>query len=128
LLRFSFGLRFGGFGNFFEGIELKDFVVSNTTSSMFAILLLLGVAAEPFCAFGMGTSDEGLKISGIFVISSIFDPSALSLSAFVSTSSTEGNFGIIAGSSVLYAGGIVSFVLAAEEVPSPNSGITASSM
>jgi hypothetical protein len=71
---------------------------------------------------------KGSKICGIFVISSIFDPLALSLSAFISTSSTEGNFGIIAGSSVLCAGGTFSFVLAAEEAPSPNSGITVGSM
>jgi hypothetical protein len=32
-----------------EGVELKVFTVSNT-SSTFAILLLLGVAAELFCA------------------------------------------------------------------------------
>jgi hypothetical protein len=84
--------------------------------------------AEHFCVFDAIASVEGFKISSIFVISSIYDPSALSLLAFVSTSSTEGTFGIIAGSSVLYTGGIVSFVLATEEVPSPNSGIVASSM
>jgi hypothetical protein len=83
---------------------------------------------EFFCVFGTVATVQGLKFSGIFATSSIFDPSALSLSAFVSTSSTEGNFGIIAGSSVLYAGGTISFVLAAEEVPSPNSGITVGSM
>jgi hypothetical protein len=54
-------LRFGIFGNFLEGTELKVFAVSNTTSSTFAILLLLGVAAELFCAFDTVTSDEGLK-------------------------------------------------------------------
>jgi hypothetical protein len=108
---------------FLVGAGLKVFVVSNTTSSTFAILLLLGVATKPFCAFGTVASVEGLKIYGIFAISSIFDPSA-----FVSTSSTESNFGIIAGSSVLYAGGTVSFVSAAEEAPSPNSGTTAGSM
>jgi hypothetical protein len=82
--------------------------------------------AELFCAFGTVASAEGLKISGIFVISSIFDPSALS--AVVSTSLTESNFGITADYPVLCAGGIVSFVLAAEEAPPPNSGITAGSM
>jgi hypothetical protein len=120
-------LRFRSFAIFLEGVELKVFVVSNTTSSTFSILLLLGVVAELFCAFGTITSDEGLKISGTF-ISSIFDSSTLPFSAFVPTSSAEGIFGSVAGSSILYAEGTVSFVLAAEEVPSPNSGITAGSM
>jgi hypothetical protein len=63
---------------------------------------------EPFCIFGIVASAEGLKIFGIFY------PSVLSLSAFVSTSSIEGSFGITAGSSVLYAdGGAISFALAA---------------
>jgi hypothetical protein len=56
-----------------------------------------------------------MKGSGIF-ISSIFDSSA------------KGNFGITAGSSVLYTDGTVSFVSVAEEATSPNSGITAGSM
>jgi hypothetical protein len=81
---------------------------------------------ELFCTFDIVASIEGLKISGIFYISSIFDPSVLS--AVVSTSLTEGNFGIIAGSSVLWAGGAVSSVLTAEEAPSSNPGITAGSM
>jgi hypothetical protein len=85
-----------------------------------------GVAAKLFCTFGTVASVEGLKISGIFVISSIFDPSVLS--AVVSTSLIEGNFGIIAGSSVLCAGGAVSFVSVAEEAPSSNLGITTGSM
>jgi hypothetical protein len=50
---------------FFEGVEFKVFTVSST-SSTFAILLLLGVAAELFCAFDTVTSDEGLKISSVF--------------------------------------------------------------
>jgi hypothetical protein len=108
------------------GAGLKVFVVSNTTSSTFAILLLLGVAAEPFCVFGIVASVGGLKISGIFYISSIFGP--LALSAFVSTSSIEGNFGVTAGSSVLCVDEIVSFVSAAEVAPSPNSGIAVGSM
>jgi hypothetical protein len=97
---------------FLVGAGFKVFVVSKTTSSTFAILLL-GVVAELFCVFGAVASVEGLKISGIFVTSSVFDLSALSLSTFVSTSSTEGAFGIIAGSSVLCTGGIVSLVSAA---------------
>jgi hypothetical protein len=56
--------------------KLKALTVSST-SSTFAILLLLGVAVEPFCAFGTVTSDEGLKISSVFV-SSIFGFSTLS--------------------------------------------------
>jgi hypothetical protein len=51
-----------------------------------------------------------------------FDFSALSLSTFVSISSTEGAFGIIAGSSVLCMGGIASLISAAEEASPPNSG------
>src|SRR5690242_17653140 len=43
---------------FLEGVELKVFTDSNT-SSIFAILLLLGVVVELFCAFGTVTSDEG---------------------------------------------------------------------
>jgi hypothetical protein len=57
---------------FLVGAGLKVFAVSNTTSSTFAILLLLGVAAKLFCVFGTIASVEGLKISGIFVISSFF--------------------------------------------------------
>jgi hypothetical protein len=83
--------------------------------------------AELFCAFGTVTSDEGLKISGTFIYS-IFDSSPLPLPAFVSTSSAKGSFGIVAGSSILCAGGTVYFVLAAEEAPSSNSGIAAGSM
>jgi hypothetical protein len=82
--------------------------------------------AEPFCTFGTVAFVGGLKISGIFVISSIFGPSALS--AFISTSSTQSNFGITAGSSVLCADGTISFVSAAEEALSPNSGIMVGSM
>jgi hypothetical protein len=81
---------------------------------------------ELFCVFGTVASVEGLKISGIFVISPNFDPSALSVVA--STGLTESNFGIMAGSPVSYVGGAVSFVSPAEEAPSPNSGITVGSM
>jgi hypothetical protein len=113
---------------FLEGAGFKVFAVSNTTSYTFAILLLLVVVAELFCVFGIIASVEGLKISGIFVISSVFDFSALSLSTFVSTSSTEGTFGIIAGSSVLCMGGTISLDSAAEEASPQNSGTTTGSM
>jgi hypothetical protein len=83
---------------------------------------------KPISFFGIVASLEGLKISSIFVISSVFDFLALSLSTFVSTSSIEGTFGIIAGSSVLYVGGIVSLDSAAEEVSPPNSRTTVGSM
>jgi hypothetical protein len=76
--------------------------------------------AKFFCVFGTVASVEGLKISGIFAISSFFYPSDLSLSAFVSTSSTVGTFGITAGSSVFCVGGAVSFVSIAKDVPVPN--------
>jgi hypothetical protein len=84
--------------------------------------------AELFCALSAVASVEGLKVPGIFVTSSVVDPSALSLSTFVSTSSTEGAFGIIAGSSALYIGGAVSLDSAAEEASPPNSGTTAGSI
>jgi hypothetical protein len=66
---------FEALATFLEGVELKVFTDSNT-SSTFAILLLLGVAAEPFCALGTVTSGKGLKIPSAFV-SSIFGFSAL---------------------------------------------------
>jgi hypothetical protein len=109
-----------------EGVELKAFTVYNTFST-FAILLLLGVAAKLFCAFGTVTSAEGFKISNIFV-PSIFGSSALSLSVFDSASLDEGIFGIIAGSSAFYVGGMGSFGSTAEEVSPPNSGTTTDSI
>jgi hypothetical protein len=102
-------------------------VVSNT-SNTFTILLLLEVVAELFCASSAVASVEGLKIPGIFVTSSVFYLSTLSLLIFVSTSSTEGAFGIIVGSSVFYMGGTNSLDLVAEEASPPNSGTTAGSM
>jgi hypothetical protein len=119
----SFGFRWS---DFFVRAGLKAFVISSTTSSTFAILLLLGVAAEAFCTFGNFASAGGLKISGIYTISSIFGSSALPI--LISTSPTVSTFGITVGSSVICALGTVSFVSAAEEVPSPNSGITAGSI
>jgi hypothetical protein len=107
-----------------EEVELKA-ITDSSTSSTFAILLLLGVAARPFCAFGTVTSAEGLKTSNIFV-PSIFGSSALSV--FDSASSAEGTFGITTGSSAFYVGEMGSFGLAAEEVSLPNSGTTAGSI
>ena len=92
-----------------------------------SILLLLGVAAELFCAFGAITFDEGLRISNTFV-SPIFDSSALSLSVFDSARSTEGAFGIIADSSAFCVGGMGSLGSAAEEASPQNSGTTAGSI
>jgi hypothetical protein len=86
----------------FLEVELKVFTDSNT-SSTFAILLLLGVVAEPFCALITITSDEGLRIPSTFD-SPIFVSSALPLSVFILASSAEGSFGIAVGSSVLCAG------------------------
>jgi hypothetical protein len=60
----------------------------------------LGVTAEVFCTFDSFASVGGLKISGIFIIYSIFASSALSTLA--STGSTKGVFGITVGSSTLY--------------------------
>jgi hypothetical protein len=109
-----------------KGVELKAFTVSNT-SSTFAILLLLGVAAKLFCAFGIVTSAGGLKIYNIFV-PSVFGSSTLSLSIFDSASSAEGTFGIMADSSAFCVEGMGSFGSAAEEVSPPNSGTTAGSI
>ena len=62
------------------------------------------------------------SIFGIFIISSIFDFSALSTLA--STDSTMGTFGITVASLVLYAIEAVSVASVAEEDPAPNSGTT----
>ena len=102
--------------------------VVSSTSNTFTILLLLGVMAELFCAFSAVASVKGLKIPGIFVTSSVVDLSALSLSTFVSTGSTEGAFGIIAGSSAFCVGGTGSLGSAAEEASPPNSGTAAGSI
>jgi hypothetical protein len=107
-----------------EGVELEAFTDSST-SSTFAILLLLGVAARPFYAFGTVTFAEGLKTSNIFV-PSIFG--SLALSVFDSASSAEGTFSITAGSSAFCVGEMGSFGLAVEEVSPPNSGTTAGSI
>jgi hypothetical protein len=89
--------------------------------------------AELFSAFSTVASVEelkipGLKIPDIFVTSSVFYPSALSLSTFISISSAEGAFGITVGSSIFCVGGIGSFGSAAEEASPPNSGTTAGSI
>jgi hypothetical protein len=96
--------------------------VVSKISNTFTILLLLGVVAELFSAFSAVASVEGLKIPGIFVTSSVFHFSALSLSTFVSINSTEGAFSIIAGSSAFYVGGTGSLGSGAEEASAPNSG------
>jgi hypothetical protein len=72
-------------------------------------------------------SAEELKISNLFA-SSVFGSSALSLSAFGSVISADGAFGMVAGSSAFYVGGVGSFGAAAEEVSPPKSGTTAGSM
>jgi hypothetical protein len=84
--------------------------------------------AELFSAFSTVASVEGLRIPGIFVASSVFDLSTLSLSTFVSISSVEGAFGITAGSSIFCMGGAGSFGLAAKEASPPNSGTTTGSI
>jgi hypothetical protein len=86
----------------------------------------LGVAVEAFCTFGSFASVEGLRLSDIFIISSIYGPSALSSLALAD--STVGIVGTTIGSSVLCTIGTISFASTAEEVPLPNSGITAGSM
>jgi hypothetical protein len=98
----------------FPGVELEAFTVSSTSSTL-AILLLLGVAARPFCIFGTVTSAEGLKIYDIFV-ASVFGSSALSLPVFASACSAEGAFGMVPGSPAFCVGGIGSFGAAVEEV------------
>jgi hypothetical protein len=112
---------------FFMGAGLMESVVSKI-SHTFTILFLLGVMAELFSAFNTVASVEGLKISGIFVTPSVFDHLALSLSTFVSTSSTEGAFGITADSSTFCVGEAGSFGSAAEEALPPNSDTTAGSI
>jgi hypothetical protein len=84
-----------------------------------------GVAARPFCAFGIVTSDEGLKTSNVF-IPSILGSSVLSV--FGSANLVEGAFGKVAGSSAFCVEEIGSFGAAAEEISPPNSGTTAGSM
>jgi hypothetical protein len=93
-----------------EEIELEAFTDSNTSSTL-AILFLLGVAARPFCAFGIVTSVEGLKTSNIFV-PSILGSSVLSV--FGSANSVEGTFGITAGFLAFCVGEMGSFGLAVE--------------
>jgi hypothetical protein len=110
----------------FPGVGLEAFTVSSTSSTL-AILLLLGVAARPFCIFGTVTSTEGLKTSNIFV-PSVFGSSALSLPVFALAYSAEGAFGMVAGSSAFCVGGIGSFGSTTEEVFLPNSGTTTGSI
>jgi hypothetical protein len=111
---------------FFEGAGLKAFIVSNTASNTLAILLLLGVAAEAFCTFGSSASFEGLRISGIFFVSSAYGSSALSSLDMVGL--TVGTFGTTVGSSVLCTIKAAFSASAAEEVPAPNSGTTTGSI
>jgi hypothetical protein len=84
------------------------------------------VAAEAFCIFGRFASVGGLRIFGIFIISSTFGSSALS--TLSSTHSTVCVFDITVGSSALYAIGAVCIASAAEEDPAPKSGTTAGSI
>jgi hypothetical protein len=100
---------------FFEGAGLKTFIVSSTTSNTLAILLLLGVAAEAFCTFGSFASVEGLRISGIFIVSSVCGSSAFS--SLEMAGPTIGTFGTLVGSSALCTIGAVCVASAAEEDP-----------
>jgi hypothetical protein len=111
---------------FFAEAGLSAFVVSSTASSTLAILLLLGVATEVFCTFGEPSAPSGLRISGIFV--TFFTYGSLVLLSLALAGSTVAIFGTTLGSTALCIIETLSFALAAEEVPSPNSGITASSM
>ena len=74
-------------------------VVSMTTSSTLAILLLLGVVAGAFATFGSSTSTGWLRISGRFVAFS--NSSFLVVSSSASTGSTIGTFGTIVDSSAI---------------------------
>src|SRR5699024_3640668 len=105
---------------FLIGAGVKAFVVSITASSTLAILLLLGVAAGPFCIFGKFASTGGLRISGIFTVSSTFDSSVIS--SLASAGPTVGTFGITIDSSALCTMEAACFASVVEEVPSPNSG------
>jgi hypothetical protein len=102
---------------FFVVAGLNAFVVSSTASSTLAILLLLGVTAEGFCAFSRFAPVGGLKIFGIFIISSTFDSSAFSTSPL--TGSIVCIFGITVGSTVLCAIGAVCVASTAEEDAAP---------
>jgi hypothetical protein len=78
------------------------------------------------CTFGTVAFSGGLKTFDTFVVSSVSGLSALS--TFVSTSSAEASFGIVAGSSAFYVGGMGFFGSAVEEVSPPNLGTTAGSI
>jgi hypothetical protein len=86
----------------------------------------LGVAVEAFCTFGSFAFVGGLRIYGIFIISSIGGSSALSYLALVGP--TVCVFGITAGSSTLCVIGAICLASVVEEDPSPNLGTTAGSM
>jgi hypothetical protein len=109
-----------------EGVDLKAITVSST-SNIFTILFLFGVAAKPFYVVGTVVSAEGLKISNLFS-SSVFGSSALSLSAFGSVISAKDAFSIVVGSSAFCVRGVGSFGAAAKEVSPPKSGTAAGSM
>jgi hypothetical protein len=80
----------------------------------------LAVAAEAFCTFGSFASVEGLSISGIFIVSSVYGFSAFSSLEMVGP--TIGTFDITVGSSALCTIGAVCVASAAEEDPTPKSG------
>jgi hypothetical protein len=111
----------------FMGEERLESIVSKM-SKTFTILFLLGVIAELFSAFSIVTSAEGFRISGIFVVPSVFDLSVSPSSTLVSISLVEGAFGVVAGSSAFYIGGVGSVGAAVEEVSPPNSDIVAGSI
>jgi hypothetical protein len=86
----------------------------------------LGVAAEAFCAFGGFAYVEGLRISGIFIVSSAYGSSALSSLHMVGP--TVGTFDTTVGSLALCTIRAVCFASTAEEDPTPKSGTTTGSI
>jgi hypothetical protein len=72
---------------FFQKV-LKDFIVSNTSSTL-TIIFLLGVNVGPFWLFGTSNFAEGLKISDVLV-SLAFGSSIFSISGIMTGSSIFG--------------------------------------
>jgi hypothetical protein len=82
--------------------------------------------AGAFVTFGNSASAGGLRIFGSITVFSNFG--SLAASSLASADPTIGTFGTTIDPSALRVAGAACFTLAAEEVPSPNSGTTAVSI
>lgn len=102
----------------FIGVGVGALVVSMTTSSTLAILLLLGVVAGALATFGNSVSTGGLKISGSTIVSS--NSGFLVAPSLASTGSTIDTFSTIVDSSALRAAGASCSASVAEDVSSSN--------